>query len=217
MQCGNHPAQPNAPSHRARGGLPGCGPRGYSPRGATQPTTVISLHPLPSFPPGATPRWRLATASLTVPVNQPLQTFKTCQRLACVLARAEAEAAGADEALLLNTEGRVAEAASSNLFWVEHGNLCTPPLEQGALAGITRATVLELCPTLGVATEQKPISPPALVQTDGLFLTLSTVGLVEVTALDGQPLRSSPLFHRLRRAYFELIARETGGTPTHNR
>jgi branched-subunit amino acid aminotransferase/4-amino-4-deoxychorismate lyase len=128
----------------------GVGLRGYSPKSANQPTIVISLHAatagvgvLPSSLPRragkdartagqrSSRQWKLITASPRLPAGEPLAQFKTCNKLAQVLARAEADAAGADEALLVNTDGFVVEGASSNLFWVERDTVCTPPLAGG--------------------------------------------------------------------------------------
>src|SRR6185503_10796529 len=97
----------------------GAGPRGYSLKGAERPMLVMSLHPIQPLDPPKPPCWRLTTSSLRIACGDPLAHFKTCNKLPQILARAEAEAAGADEALLLNSEGEVAEAASSNLFWIE--------------------------------------------------------------------------------------------------
>ena len=64
--------------------------------------------------------------------------FKTANKLPQVLARAEADAAGAQEAILLNTDGCIAEGTSSNVFWLEGDAVCTTPLPSGALPGVTR-------------------------------------------------------------------------------
>jgi len=99
----------------------GVGRRGYSPRGADCPCIVMTLHPAPARDSVPEVGWKLATASVRLPAGDALARFKTCSKLAQVMARAEAEAAGADEALLLSTEGFVVEAASANLFWVRSG------------------------------------------------------------------------------------------------
>ena len=176
----------------------GVGPRGYSPTGAEQPILVMSLHPAPA---SDLQQWRLVTSSVRLPAREPLAQFKTCNKLPQILARAEAEAAGADEGLLLNTDGEVAEAASSNLFWIQNNVICTPPLASGILAGVTRAVVLALCQALGVATRQLGILPKALLHTDAIFLSLSSLGVVEAVSLDGHSLRQSPLVAQIRQAY----------------
>jgi branched-chain amino acid aminotransferase len=186
----------------------GVGRRGYSPQGAEQPSLIMSLHPAPPIDLENPPRWRLATSTFRLPANEPLAQFKTCNKLPQVLARAEADHAGADEALLLNTEGRVVEASSGNLFWLEAGAVCTSPLAGGILPGVTRAVVLELCPKLELKVHEANITPEELLRTEGVFLSLSSVGIVEAVSLDGQPLRLSSAVERIRKAYAELCATE---------
>ena len=188
----------------------GVGRPGYSPKGAQQPTLVMSCHPAPVFDPQSPPRWRLATASVRLPAGEPLAEFKTANKLAQILARAEADAANADEALLRNTEGYMVEGASSNLFWIEHDTVCTPPLASGILAGVTRAMVLEICRDLRLPAREASIGPEQLRLAQAVFLSLSSWGIVEAVLLDGVPLRQSPWVERIRRACWELLQRETG-------
>lgn len=179
----------------------GIGPRGYSIKQGGRPTVVMNIHPAPVIDPGKPPRWRLATAPVPVQGGDPLAALKSCNKLPQILARAEAEAQGAEEALMLNADGFVAEGASSNIFWIEKEIVCTPPLTDGVLPGVTRAAVLEVCWKLGVSTRERSIRPEVLRAADGVFLTLSTFGIVEVTALDGQELALSPLVAKLREGY----------------
>jgi len=185
----------------------GTGPRGYSPRGADSPTLVITQHPVAARRPAA-PRWRLATASVRLPAGDALARFKSCNKLPQILARAEAEARGAQEALLCNTAGWVAEAAGSNLFWIERGTVSTPPLASGILAGVTRAVVFELCAALGIPVRERSQRPAALRRQEAVFLSLSTLGIVAASHLDGRRLSASPLVGRLRRAYWERVENE---------
>lgn len=182
----------------------GVGLRGYSPKGATTPSLVMTLHPLPEMPAS----WRLHTASFRLPAGEKLAQFKTANKLAQVLARAEADAAGADEAVLCNTNGFVVEGASSNLFWVEEGTICTPPLTSGILAGVTRAATVELCRQLSLPLAEREISPRALGGAAGVFVTLSSLGVVECRELDGSALARSPLVAGLRQAYDALLMGE---------
>lgn len=186
----------------------GVGVRGYSPRGADRPVLVMSLHPAGGPPADAPLRWRARTASMRLPAGDALAQFKTCNKLAQVLARAEAEAAGADEALLVNTDGFVVEAASSNLFWVQAGKVYTPPLADGILRGITREVVRELCDSLGQPLLEGDLRPIELRQVDAAFLTLSTTGIVELAEIDGAPLGTSPVVAKLFAAYNALVRTE---------
>lgn len=189
----------------------GVGERGYSPRGADSPTFLMSLHPAPSLPAGA-PQLKLHTASLRLPAGDWLSACKTANKLLHVLTRAEAETAGADEALLLNPNGEVAEATSANLFWIEGHTLHTPPLTSGALPGVTRADVLGLCRSQSIPATETTADLARLSRADGCFLTSSASGLVEVIALDGQAMPSSPLTPRIRTAVLDSWRAEAAAT-----
>lgn len=189
----------------------GVGQRGYSPRGADTPALVMSLHSAPPLGPAA-PQWKLHTASLRVPAGDALTACKSANKLLHVLARAEAEAAGADDALLLNALGEITETASANLFWVEGGELRTPSLAAGALPGVTRANVLAWAHTHVVPVHETTVRPERLRYAEGCFLTLSSLGVVEVVALDGQAIPVSPLTHRIRAALLANWRAEAGGS-----
>ena len=187
----------------------GVGRRGYSPAGADHPTVVLSLHPLSG--PAASrpaPRWKLTTASLRLPAGEPLAQFKTCNKLPQILARAEADAAGADEALLLNTDGFVVEGSTSNLFWIEAGSVCTPPLHSGILAGVTRSVILEICRALGIGITEKNATALDLRARDGVFLSLSSYGVVAAESLEGVALKSSEIPNKIGAAYQKLLQQE---------
>ncbi len=179
----------------------GVGRRGYSPRGADSPTVILSQHPVTPNDPAQPIAWKLATASLRLPVHDPLTAVKSANKLLHILARAEAEDQGADEALLLNSAGKVAEATSGNVFWLVDGRLFTPPLTDGALAGVTRAWVLRLAALLGLLAAERTATPADLRDAEGVFLTLSSLEIVPVTHLDGVALRQSPVTRRLHEAY----------------
>ena len=183
----------------------GPGPRGYSPKGADSPTLAITLHAAPppdaKKPSGA----RLITSTYRVSADDPLANVKTCNKLPHILARAAADAAGADDALLLNTRGHLAEATASNLFWLSGDVLLTPPSRAGALMGITRGVVFELARKLGLDTGEVDDQPASLRHAAGVFLTNSLRGITEVVELDGRPLRRSPLVPSLQGAYKALL------------
>jgi aminodeoxychorismate lyase len=188
----------------------GVGVRGYSPRQADHPTLVMTLHPAPDMDAQQPPQWRLAVSSFRLPAGERLAQFKTCNKLPQILARAEADAAGAEEGLLLNTAGFAAEGASSNLFWIESQEVCTPPLLDGVLAGVTRAVVFGLCRNLGVPCCEKEITIDRVLGTEGVFLSLSSVGIAEAIALDDRALKQSPLTKQLHAAYLQAMRSETG-------
>ena len=184
----------------------GPGERGYAPGGGGKPTLVMSLHATPPLDVENPVRCTLIISSIRVPTGDPLAAFKTTSKLAHVVARMEAAEKGADEALLINTDGEVAETAGGNLFWVSRDRVCTVPAGYGVLSGITRAVVLEICRTLGLPTSECIIKPGALRNLKGLFITQSVFGIVPVAALDGKPVAPSPVVDQLWRAYCELLA-----------
>jgi aminodeoxychorismate lyase len=184
----------------------GVGRRGYSPKGANSPTLVMSLHPVPAAGPAT---WRLITSSLRLPVNDPLARFKTANKLTQILARAAADEAGMDDALLLNTGGRVVEGAAGNLFWVSKDIVFTPPVSAGILPGVTRAVVLEICRKLKIKTRERAPRAKEVFSAQGVFLSLSSRGIVEAVELDGRKLRRAGIVKQIRQAYEELLRAET--------
>ena len=186
----------------------GAGARGYSPKNSGTPTLAITLHPLPPVNADEPVHWSLVTSSFRIPAGDALAAFKTTSKILNVLARAEAEEQGADEALLLNANGEVAETAGGNIFWVYQDKICTVPIGRGVLPGITRAVVLELCQSLGLATNQHVIKPDQLRNAEGIFVTQSALGIVPVVAFDGVPVAPSPLVDQIAHAYHEVLTKE---------
>lgn len=186
----------------------GRGQRGYSPKDAGPPTAVMTLHPAPPLDPANPPRWNMITSSFHVQASDPLASFKTTSKLRQIAARAEAEARDADEALLINTNGEVAEAAGGNLFWIYHEKICTTPTGRGALPGITRAVVLEICQVLGLPTNKRVIKREALKNAEAIFLSQSPLGLVSIVNFDGEPVPESPLVEKIYAQYCDMLAKE---------
>ena len=186
----------------------GPGERGYTPKGAATPIVVMTLHPAAPLDPNSPPQWSLATSSFRIPASDPLSSFKTTNKLVSIMARAEAEEKGADEALITNTNGEVAETAGANLFWIYHDKICTTPTGRGVLPGITRAVVLEICQVLALPTNKRVIKPEALRNAEGIFLTQSALGVVAISSLDGETVPQSPLVEQIHCAYCEMLAKE---------
>jgi branched-chain amino acid aminotransferase len=153
----------------------------------------------------------LITSSLRRPSADVLDPrIKSLNYLNNVLAKAEARRQGADEALLLNAQGHVAEASVANVFVVRAGRLLTPPTSDGALDGITRAAVLELAQSFGIPTEVRTLGRIDLFAADEAFITGTGAGVLRIAALDGEPIgrpEPGPIGERLRNALLELRAR----------
>jgi branched-chain amino acid aminotransferase/4-amino-4-deoxychorismate lyase len=116
-----------------------------------------------------------------------------------VLARAEAQAAGADEALMLNTAGEIACAAAANIFWIRHGEVFTPTLEAGVLDGIIRRRVIAACHDLGLPLHEV-FANPGRLNGAPMFITNSLIGVRAVSDLNGSALPTSPLVSRIAKA-----------------
>ena len=183
----------------------GPGGRGYTPDSESKPTVVMTLHAAPSLENSV--EWNLVTSSFRIPAADALSSFKTTSKLLHVMARAEAVEKNADEALLVNTNGEVAETASGNLFWVYDDNICTVPTGRGVLPGITRAVVLEICQSLGLQVNKRIIKPEALRNSKGIFVTQSALGIVPIVTFDGEPVAPSSIVDQIAQAYNEMLVK----------
>jgi branched-chain amino acid aminotransferase len=115
---------------------------------------------------------------------------KSLNYLGSVLAKLEARQQGADEALLLNQRGHIAEAAVANLFVLRGHVLATPPASDGCLEGINRGAVMQLAGKIGLTVEERSLGRADVFAADEIFLTGSGAGIVAVRALDGRQLGS---------------------------
>jgi branched-chain amino acid aminotransferase len=138
--------------------------------------------------------------------------IKSLNYLNHILARIEANQAGADEAILLNAAGRVAEGTADNVFIVRRGRLLTPPPVEGALAGITREVVLELAREAGVEALETPLAPYDLYTADECFLTGTGAELIPVAEIDGRRMSvcPGPVYRELARRFGVLVAANIG-------
>ncbi len=188
---------------------------GFGPWPQVQPEsgrTVIVARPLGGYPPELYDRgMELVTSAVPRAHRSPLAGHKTANYLESVLARREVAGKGADEALLLNTAGRVAELSAANIFAVSGGEVVTPEVGEGALPGVTRALVLELAAAAGIVTREVRLEPGDLASASEVFATNSLLGICPVAGIDGTPLSRSvpgPLTSRLMSAYTEEINRQ---------
>jgi len=195
----------------------GVGSPGLAPPASPQPTIVLAIAPPPAFSP------EIYANGVTVHVasgrrNERAMTagLKTIAFTDSVLALAEARAAGADDAIFLDTEGHVSEATSSNVFIAAADSkaLVTPPLSCGALPGITRAAVIELASALGLDVEVRPIEHDELLASREVFLTSSLRAIAPAVSIDGRSVgdgKPGSLTRRVMEAYAALVSRECGG------
>jgi len=118
--------------------------------------------------------------------QSPVSSMKSVSYLDSLLARREAKLAGADEAIMLNEQGFLAEGSTSNIFVVCGNTLMTPSEDSGILPGVTREVVLELAPAVGLKTMVRRLALPELSQADEAFFTNSVVEIMPLTRLGGE-------------------------------
>lgn len=158
------------------------GARGYAPSESDGPPRLL----VAAYQ--AAPRLVARAALITGLTPGDLARHKTISAMGYVVAAARARALGAGEAILVDDQGRVLEAAGSNVFVVRAGVVSTPPLERPILPGIGRGRAIEALGALEV-----DISVAELRAADEIFLTNAVAGVVRVAAVDGQPVGDGAL------------------------
>lgn len=173
--------------------------------------STISLYPEEKYEKGLV----LATCSTRRPAHDSLSpAVKSLNYLSNVMAKVEAMAAGAEEGVMLNGEGYVAECTGDNIFFVKDGVVYTPTVASGSLYGITRQVVIELAREAGYDLREITMSRYDLYTADELFLTGTAAEVVPVAEYDkrvigtGEP---GPVTRELIAAFRKLV--ETSGTP----
>ncbi len=135
--------------------------------------------------------------------------IKSLNYLNHILARLEANAAGADEAVMLNHEGRISEGTADNIFVVRGTKLMTPPLHEGPLAGITREAILQVARDGGIPVLETPLSPFDLFTADECFLSGTGAELIPVREISGRTIRTvrGPVYQRIENGFRKLTGR----------
>ena len=190
---------------------------GEGERGLTLPTPgaltiIIVAERLVLPPPRAYKEGLCAVVASTRRNSRSLLAgIKSINYLDNLVAQSEAVTAGADQAILLNEMGFVAECSTSNIFMVVGGQLLTPSVESGILSGVTREEVIELALNLGVAVVEEEISLAVLLRADEAFMTNSIIEVMPITTVDGKPVGSGmvgELTEKLMGAYGDLVLQQ---------
>lgn len=190
----------------------GVGEIGLDPALCPTPTVVIMAKPL--HPPAAELYQRgvpliIAHTRRNLPSALSPQ-IKATNFLNNILAKREAIAGKAFDALLLNWEGHITECTVSNIFFVSQGRLCTPSAACGLLDGITRGIVLELADNLKIPVQEGQFTPEQLLQADECFLTNTSMEIMPVVSVNHQSLGPSapgPLTRQLHRHFVDNRSR----------
>ena len=194
----------------------GVGPMGLSPYKCPKASVIIivdtiSLYSEEAYANGLT----MATCSSRRPSHDILSPqVKSLNYLNNVMAKVEALQAGAEEGLILNDLGLVAECTGDNVFVIRDGLITTPPITAGALPGITRAAVIDIARELGIPLAERDLSRHDIYTCDECFLTGTAAEVIAATKLDQRVLgtgKPGPLTQKIIARFREIVG--TTGTP----
>jgi branched-chain amino acid aminotransferase len=180
---------------------------GLDPEPNQPPTLQITTAPLRD---GLDQSMHLVPVALRRDETSPLSQIKSLNYLPNILARFEVKEHEADEGLLLNTEGYIAEGTISNVFWIKDGVLYTPSPDCGILSGIAREVVIESAHAMGIQVIEGKFPLSALEEAQGIFMTNSLIEIVPVIMFDDRPCPygTIPMITQLQAAYQQAVRDE---------
>lgn len=194
----------------------GVGPLGIDPRTCPKPSIIVIITDVSVFP---AELYASGIRVVTAPTRQIASDvfdarIKSLNYLKNVLGKIDAHNAGAHEAILLNASGFIAECTADNLFVVQAGKLLTPSPQDGALAGITRAAVMELADQRCIPTAEARLGRFDVYTADECFVTGTGAEIMHVREADGRRVGdggAGPLTRTIRAAFEDLVRSE--GSP----
>ena len=196
----------------------GTGPMGLSPYKCPKATVfiiaaTISLYPESAYENGLT----MATVATRRPRHDILPpAVKSLNYLNNVMAKVEAIQAGAEEGLMLNDQGLVAECTGDNIFIIRDGTVTTPPLSAGALDGITRGVVFEICNELRIPIREREMTRHDIFVADECFLTGTAAEVIAAVKLDQRIIgdgKPGAITNRIIKRFREIA--QSTGTPVY--
>jgi branched-chain amino acid aminotransferase len=187
----------------------GSGPPGLDPALCETPTVVVMARSFQGYPETLYEKGiHISLVEIRKSHTDTLDPrIKSTNFLNNILAKIQAKETGADEGILLNTEGYLTEGTVSNLFFVREGRLYTPCLATGILAGVSRKVVLEIARDEQIPFEEGAYLPSLLESADEVFLTNTTYEVMPVGRLGERTLQVGPLTRRLRQAFRGVVQR----------
>jgi 4-amino-4-deoxychorismate lyase len=172
--------------------------RGYAPAGTESARRMLSLWPASRSPAASADGVHLILATLAAAENPALAGIKHLNRLENVLAAAETAAAGAFDALMLDSSQRLISGAMSNVFLGRDGRVLTPRIDRCGVAGVMRGVVLRECAALGIGIEETLIPRQELLTADEVFITNARIGVVPVGRVGEHRYPMNTIARRLR-------------------
>ncbi len=166
----------------------GPGDLGLDPRKCSKPTIFIITHKISLYPKEFYQKGlAIITAKTRRNYPQALDPrIKSLNYLNNILAKIDAIKAGTEEAIMLTYDGYVAECTGDNIFMVKNQVLITPPVNLGALEGITRDAVIKLAGEKGISFDEKPVKMEEVYGADEVFLTGTAAEIIPVIKIDGR-------------------------------
>jgi branched-chain amino acid aminotransferase len=166
----------------------GVGDLGLDPRKCVKPSMIIIVDGIRMWPAELYDRGlRVITAATPIPQRESLSPrVKSLNYLAHILARIEGINAGADEVLMLDSAGHVAEGSGENIFVVKGGQIRTPPAHAGILKGVTRDAVIELAGAAGYEVREEVLNRYDIYTADEAFFTGTAAEIIGIRELDGR-------------------------------
>ncbi|HDI10328.1 MAG TPA: branched-chain-amino-acid transaminase [Euryarchaeota archaeon] len=195
----------------------GIGDLGLDPRKCPKPSIVIIVQPMgPLLGKEAQEKGAKAIISSIrrIPTDCLSAEIKSLNYLNSILARIEANEAGAHEAIMLDKRGFVSEGTGDNVFIVKDNKIITPPNTAGILEGITRNRVMELGRELGYEVSEEEITVHDLYTADEVFLTGTAAEIVPVVEINGRKIgngRPGPVTKRLMEEFKKITQRDEEG------
>ena len=194
----------------------GKGTLGLTPNRCKKPSIIVIADKIQLYPPELYER---GMAIVTVATTRNLSNavnpaIKSLNYLNNILAKIEANNAGVEEAIMLNSEGFVAECTGDNIFILKGGRMMTPPLSAGALYGITRGVVMDMAREAGIPVSEPNLTRYDLFVADECFLTGTGAELIPVTKIDGRVIgtgKPGPVTKSLVKNYHALT--QVSGEP----
>ncbi len=197
----------------------GVGNLGLNPAQCKRPSVIIIVATIALYPKSV---YESGLTVVTCPTRRPgaavlNPAVKSLNYLNNVMARIEANLAGADEALMLNDAGNVSECTADNVFVIKGGQIFTPPITAGALRGITRSVAFDIAAELGIRITETDITRHDVFVADECFLTGTAAEVIPVIKADGRVIGNGKPGSITARtiARFREITRETG-TPIYS-
>lgn len=187
----------------------GVGDLGLDPRKCAKPSIIIIVDGIRMWPAELYDRGlRVITAATPIPQRESLSPrVKSLNYLAHILARIEGINAGADEVLMLDSAGHVAEGSGENIFVVKGGGIRTPPAHSGILKGVTRDAVIELAGAAGYQVREEVLNRYDIYTADEAFFTGTAAEIIGIRELDGRTIgdgRRGPVTSELARRFHAL-------------